>query len=79
MEEGHFLVLSASKPERYPHEVFWDNIRTLHVLKDRSQVQPTHLAVLPALCGLIPSRAALPARRNRISIPSNGSTGAAHP
>ncbi|MOA54118.1 hypothetical protein D3C78_1776840 [compost metagenome] len=29
VEEGHFMVLNAFQPERFPHEVFWSNIQTL--------------------------------------------------
>ncbi|BAU76100.1 hypothetical protein [Metapseudomonas furukawaii] len=77
VEEGHFLVLNALHEERFPNEVFWSNIRTLTTLHRRplsGSDQPS-----PVFGGLIRSGAALPARRNRISVPANGSTGAAHP
>ncbi|MCY1292210.1 hypothetical protein D9M69_538870 [compost metagenome] len=40
VEEGHFLVLSALQPERFPHEVFWSNIRTLTTLHRRPLAGP---------------------------------------
>ncbi len=77
VEEGHFLVLNALQEEQFPNEVFWSDIRTLTTLHRRPLEGADQLP--PALGGLIRSGAALPARRNRISIPANGSTGAAHP
>ncbi|MDT4838578.1 hypothetical protein FQZ97_723380 [compost metagenome] len=71
-EHGHFMVLNALNPDEFPHEIFWANIRTLQTVHDRTEVRP-------APDGLIRSGAALPARRNRISVPANGSTGEAHP
>ncbi|MCY1357855.1 hypothetical protein D9M68_773160 [compost metagenome] len=77
IEEGHFLVLNALSPERFPDEIFWCDIHTLKPIHQRAtggaELAPRTLG------GLIRSGAALPARRNRISIPSNGSTGEAHP
>ncbi|MNR38688.1 hypothetical protein D3C85_1568110 [compost metagenome] len=77
VKDGHFLVLNALRPERFPSEVYWDDIHTLAPIHQRAtggaELAPRTLG------GLIRSGAALPARRNRISIPSNGSTGAAHP
>lgn len=75
-EHGHFMVLNALREERYPNEVFWSNIRTFIPLQhSRDHSGP----VIPKLIGLIPSGAALPARRNSSTVAKNGSTGAAHP
>ena len=77
VEDGHFLVLNALQPERFPSEVYWSDIQTLTTLHRRPLEGSDQLS--PALGGLIRSGAALPARRNSSTVPANGSTGAAHP
>ncbi|MCY1462247.1 hypothetical protein D9M71_800030 [compost metagenome] len=77
IQEGHFLVLSALKPERYPSEIFWSDVQSMTTLHRRPLAGSDQLS--PALGGLIRSGAALPARRNSSTVPANGSTGAAHP
>ncbi|HEP7884178.1 hypothetical protein [Pseudomonas multiresinivorans] len=35
-EHPHFMVFSLARPQTYPDEMFWSDIRTLRVLKDRA-------------------------------------------
>ena len=77
IEEGHFLVLNALRPERFPDEIFWCDIHTLTPIHQRA-TGGAELAPR-TLDGLIRSGTALPARRSRISVPANGCTGEAHP
>lgn len=35
-EHPHFMVFSVAKPQSYPDELFWSDIRTIRVLENRS-------------------------------------------
>ncbi|MER0044721.1 hypothetical protein [Pseudomonas sp. MGal98] len=78
-EHAYFMTLNMNGQDKYPNEVFFSDIRTIRAMRYRDRQSSGNVLgrmTLPSLSG---SRAALPARRNSSTVPSNGSTGAAHP
>lgn len=76
---GCFMVLCPTDETPFPEEIFFTNIRTIRAIRHRDRHSSGN--VLGRMTRSFESRsgAALPARRNASSVPSNGSTGAAHP
>ncbi|ELK4864543.1 TPA: hypothetical protein NJJ53_004089 [Pseudomonas aeruginosa] len=74
-DEPHFMTVPVGVTDEFANETFWDTIRTIRVMRNRSG------NVLGRIAHSATSRsgAALPARRNSSTVPANGSTGAAHP
>lgn len=78
-EHGYFLTMDFDGKSRYPDETFFSSIRTIRAIRHRDRQSSGNVLgrmTRPTLAG---SGAALPARRNSSTVPSNGSTGAAHP
>lgn len=74
-----FLGVELSSSTRNPNEFYFDDICTIRAMRHRDRHSSGN--VLDRMTLTHPSRsgAALPARRNSSTVPSNGSTGAAHP
>ncbi|PNG14366.1 hypothetical protein [Stutzerimonas stutzeri] len=75
----YFLVLSHSSEGSTPLEVPFDDILAIRVMRHRDRHGSGNVLGSIALPKHARSRAALPARRDSFTVPSNGSTGAAHP
>lgn len=78
-EHGYLLTMDLDGKSRYPDETFFSSIRTIRAIRHRDRQGSGNVLgrmTRPIQKG---SRAALPARRNSSTVPSNGSTGAAHP
>ncbi len=78
-EHAYFLAMELSSSTRYPTEVFFSDIRTIRAMRHRDRQSSGNVLGRMTLPNMARSRAALPARRNSFTVPSNGSTGAAHP
>ena len=78
-EHGCFTTLELNAQDEFPNEVFFSNIRTIRVMRHRDRHGSGNVLGRIALPNSARSRAALPARRDSFTVPSNGSTGAAHP
>ncbi|MCI0918119.1 hypothetical protein JNA64_13150 [Pseudomonas stutzeri] len=78
-QHAYFLTMSLPSDSPYPNEVFFSDIRTIRVIRHRDRHSSGNVLGRIALPKPKRSRAALPARRNSFTVPSNGSTGAAHP
>jgi hypothetical protein len=78
-DQAYFLVLHINNESPFPTEIFLGDIRTIRAIRHRDRQRSGN--VLGRMTRPIPLRsgAALPARRNGFIVPSNGSTGAAHP
>jgi hypothetical protein len=76
---GYFLILSPTGDMSFPQETFFSNIRTIRVMRHRDRQSSGNVLGRIARPNLSVSGAALPARRDGFIVPSNGSTGAAHP
>ena len=74
-----FLGVELSSSTLNPSEIYFGNICTIRAMRHRDRHSSGN--VLDRMTLTHPSRsgAALPARRNSSIVPSNGSTGAAHP
>lgn len=74
-----FMVVDFGSDDPYPDQVFLSQVRTIRAIRHRDRHSSGN--VLDRMTRSIPDRsgAALPARRNGSFVPSNGSTGAAHP
>ncbi|MCQ3971336.1 hypothetical protein FK511_28910, partial [Klebsiella pneumoniae] len=59
--------------------IYFHNIRTIRVMRHRDRRGSGNVLDRLTLPNSARSRAALPARRDSFTVPSNGSTGAAHP
>lgn len=75
----YFLVLSHSSEGSTPLEVPFDDILAIRVMRHRDRHGSGNVLDRIALSNAGRSGAALPARRDSFTVPSNGSTGAAHP
>ncbi|HCF0232504.1 TPA: hypothetical protein NIF19_003692 [Pseudomonas aeruginosa] len=75
----HFLTLKPGAEKAFADEVFWEDIRTIRVMRYRDRHGSGNVLDRIAHPNDPRSRAALPARRNSPTVPSNGSTGAANP
>lgn len=78
-EDGYFLTVSLTGNTDFPDEIYFDSIRTIRVMRHRDRHGSGNVLDRVALSNSARSRAALPARRDSFTVPSNGSTGAAHP
>lgn len=79
-KHGYFLVIEISNSQNHPHEMYFTDIRTIRAIRHRDrQSSGNVLGRMTRPSSLAVSGAALPARRNSSTVPSNGSTGAAHP
>lgn len=78
-KHGYFLVIEVSNDQAHPNEVFFSDIRTIRAIRHRDRHGSGNVLGRIAHPNPTGSRAALPARRNSSIVPSNGSTGAAHP
>ncbi len=77
-EHGCFMTLELNAQDEFPNEVFFSNIRAIRVMRHRDRHGSGNVLGRIALPNSARSRAALPARRDSFTVPSNGSTGAAH-
>lgn len=78
-EHAYFLAINVASDRPHPNEVFFSDIRTIRVMRHRDRHGSGNVLGRIALPNRSGSGAALPARRNSSTVPSNGSTGAAHP
>ncbi|MEL7561088.1 hypothetical protein [Stutzerimonas chloritidismutans] len=78
-EHGCFMTLELNAQDEFPNEVFFSNIRTIRVMRHRDRHGSGNVLGRIPLPKHARSGAALPARRDSFTVPSNGSTGAAHP
>ncbi|NNT93887.1 hypothetical protein [Stutzerimonas nitrititolerans] len=74
-----FLGVELSSSTQEPSEIYFHTIRTIRAMRHRDRRGSGNVLDRVALPNSARSRAALPARRNSSTVPSNGSTGAAHP
>jgi hypothetical protein len=74
-----FLAVEVSSSTRNPNEFYFDDICTIRAMRYRDRHGSGNVLGRMTLTHSEGSRAALPARRNSSTVPSNGSTGAAHP
>lgn len=77
--DAYFMVVNVAHEKPFHSEMFFADIRTIRAIRHRDRQSSGN--VLGRMSRPIPMRsgAALPARRNSSIVPSNGSTGAAHP
>ncbi|HEJ2569395.1 TPA: hypothetical protein ACKQIQ_000508 [Pseudomonas aeruginosa] len=75
----HFLTLKPGAEKAFADAAFWENIRTIRVMRYRDRHGSGNVLDRIAHPNDPRSRAALPARRNSPTVPANGSTGAANP
>lgn len=76
-EQAHLIIMNPN--EQFPLEVFLSDIRTIRAIRHRDRHSSGNVLDRMTRPNLAGSGAALPARRNGSFVPSNGSTGAAHP
>lgn len=76
---AYFMGLNVSSQLDHPNEVYFSDICTIRVMRHRDRRGSGNVLDRIALPNSARSGAALPARRNSFTVPSNGSTGAAHP
>jgi hypothetical protein len=74
-----FLGVELSSSTRNPNEFYFEDICTIRAMRHRDRHGSGNVLDRMSLTHSAGSRAALPARRNSSTVPSNGSTGAAHP
>lgn len=74
-----FLGVELSSSTRNPNEFYFDDICTIRAMQHRDRHGSGNVLGCIAHPSSAESGAALPARRNSSTVPSNGSTGAAHP
>ncbi|MFV3412861.1 hypothetical protein ACQCLI_22805 [Pseudomonas nitroreducens] len=75
----HFLTLKLGADKAFADEAFWENIRTIRVMRYRDRHGSGNVLGRVTHPDDSRSRAALPARRNSPTVPANGSTGGANP
>ncbi|EKB8024562.1 MULTISPECIES: hypothetical protein [Pseudomonas] len=75
----HFLTLKLGADKAFADEAFWENIRTIRVMRYRDRQGSGNVLGRVTHPDDSRSRAALPARRNSPAVPANGSTGGANP
>ncbi|MBD9513637.1 hypothetical protein [Pseudomonas sp. PDM22] len=75
----HFLTLKPGAEKAFADEAFWENIRTIRVMRYRDRHGSGNVLGRVTHPNDSRSRAALPDRRNSSTVPSNGSTGGANP
>jgi len=78
-DNAYFMAISVAAQYPFPDETFLADIRTIRVVRNRDRRNSGNGLGRLALPALSRSRAALPARRNGSTVPTNGSTGGAHP
>lgn len=78
-KKAYFLTFEVSGKSQFPNEVFLSDIRTIRAVRHRDRHGSGNVLDRIALPNAGRSGAALPARRDSFTVPSNGSTGAAHP
>ncbi|KXO77399.1 hypothetical protein [Stutzerimonas stutzeri] len=76
---AYFMGLNVSSHLDHPNEVYFSDICTIRVMRHRDRRGSGNVLDRIALPNAGRSGAALPARRDSFTVPSNGSTGAAHP
>ncbi len=76
---GCFMVVSPNDETPYPEKLFFSNIRTIRAIRHRDRHSSGNVLDRMTRPSASRSGAALPARRNSSTVPSNGSTGAAPP
>ena len=74
-----FLAVELSSSTQEPSDIYFHTIRTIRVMRHRDRHGSGNVLGRITLPKHARSRAALPARRNSSTVPSNGSTGVAHP
>ncbi|WP_312955273.1 hypothetical protein [Stutzerimonas nitrititolerans] len=77
-----FLAVELSSVTQEASEIYFHTIRTIRAMRHRDRRSSGNVLgrmTLTHSADVSGSRAALPARRNSSTVPSNGSTGAAHP
>ncbi|WP_447589986.1 hypothetical protein [Aquipseudomonas campi] len=74
-----FMAVYFDTPDPYPERVFFTEICTIRAIRHRDRQSSGNVLGRMTRPSLPRSGAALPARRNSSTVPSNGSTGAAHP
>jgi hypothetical protein len=75
----YFMTMSLTPDGRTPFEVPFNDILSIRVMQHRDRHGSGNVLGCIAHPNSAESGAALPARRNSSTVPSNGSTGAAHP
>jgi hypothetical protein len=75
----YFMAMSFTSDGRTPSEIPFMDILTIRVMRHRDRHGSGNVLDRIALPNAGRSGAALPARRDSFTVPSNGSTGAAHP
>ncbi|WP_313290602.1 hypothetical protein [Stutzerimonas nitrititolerans] len=81
-EHGCFMTLELNAQDKFPREVYFSDICTIRAMRHRDRRSSGNVLgrmTLTHSADVSGSRAALPARRDSFTVPSNGSTGAAHP
>lgn len=78
-DQAYFMAMFSDDSSRYPCEIFLSDILTIRAIRHRDRQSSGNVLGRMTRPSLPRSGAALPARRNSPSVPSNGSTGAAHP
>ena len=78
-EHACFMAVYFDTSDPYPERVFFTEILTLRAMQHRDRHGSGNVLGCIAHPNSAESGAALPARRNSSTVPSNGSTGAAHP
>jgi hypothetical protein len=74
-----FMAVYFDTTDPYPERVFFHEIRNIWAVQHRDRHGSGNVLGCIAHPNSAESGAALPARRNSSTVPSNGSTGAAHP
>jgi len=78
-EHACFMAVYFDTSDPYPERVYFTEILTLRAMQHRDRHGSGNILGCIAHPTSVESGAALPARRNSSIVPSNGSTGAAHP
>lgn len=78
-EHACFMAVYFDTTDPYPERVFFTEIRTIRAMQHRDRHGFGNVLGCIAHPNSAESGAALPARRNSSTVPSNGSTGVAHP
>ena len=79
-EQAYFLGMGIASNKRHANEIYFEDICNIRAMRYRDRHGSGNvLDRMTRPSSLAGSRAALPARRNSSTVPSNGSTGAAHP
>ncbi|WP_161897729.1 hypothetical protein [Pseudomonas yangonensis] len=81
-KDACLITVNLDGKDRFPSEIYLDTIRTIRAMRHRDRHGSGNVLGRMTLTHSADgsgSRAALPARRNSFTVPSNGSTGAANP